>query len=66
MILETGNKAETITTEAEAAGDRVSARRAYLRASDHLRAAQFRLNESPIGHDKRALPTIWRLIADFR
>ncbi|KAL4994079.1 putative alpha/beta hydrolase [Aspergillus recurvatus] len=65
-LLETGSKVEAIATEAEASGDRVGARRAYLRSSNYLRAAQFMLNEGPIGHDKRVLPTIERAIANFR
>ncbi|GIC92271.1 hydrolase psoB [Aspergillus udagawae] len=65
-LLETGSKAEAIAKEAEAAGDRVGARRAYLRSSNYLRAAQFMLNEGPIGHDQRVLPTIERAIANFR
>lgn len=64
--LEVGTKAEQIAHEAEASGDKISARRAYLRASNYLRAAQFMLNEGPIGHDKRVLPTIERAIDDFR
>lgn len=65
-FLETGNKAEAIAKEAEAAGDRIGARRAYLRYSNYLRAAQFMLNEGPISHDTRVLPTIERAIANFR
>lgn len=65
-FLEAGDKAETIALEAEQAGDRVGARRGYLRASNYLRAAQFMLNEGPIGQDKRVLPTLERSIADFR
>ncbi|KAF4303058.1 hypothetical protein GTA08_BOTSDO08568 [Botryosphaeria dothidea] len=63
---EAGGKAEQIAREAEATGDRVAARRGYLRASNYLRAAQFMLNEGPIGYDKRVLPTLERAIADFR
>ncbi|KAI0973108.1 Alpha/Beta hydrolase protein [Xylaria arbuscula] len=63
---EAGNKAEAIAREGEATGDRLAARRGYLRASNYLRAAQFMLNEGPIGYDKRVLPTIERAIADFR
>lgn len=36
---EAGGKAEQIAREAEATGDRVAARRGYLRASNYLRAA---------------------------
>ena len=61
-----GNKAEDIAREAEEAGDRVGARRAYLRSSNYLRAAQFMLNEGPIGQDERVLPTIERAISNFR
>lgn len=61
-----GTKAERIAQEGEASGDRVAARRGYLRASNYLRAAQFMLNEGPIGYDKRVLPTIERAIGDFR
>jgi pimeloyl-ACP methyl ester carboxylesterase len=61
-----GDKAEAIAKEAEKAGDRVSARRAYLRSSNYIRAAQFMLNEGPIGQDKRVLPTIERAISNFR
>lgn len=65
-FLEAGNKAEAIAKEAEHAGDRLNARRAYLRASNYIRAAQFMLNEGPIGQDPRVLPNIERAIADFR
>ncbi|KAK1991383.1 alpha/beta hydrolase [Colletotrichum falcatum] len=65
-FVEAGNKAEKIGKEAEEAGDRVGARRGYLRSSNYLRAAQFMLNEGPIGNDKRVLPTIERAIANFR
>ncbi|KAJ0414062.1 putative alpha/beta hydrolase [Aspergillus carlsbadensis] len=65
-LLETGSKAEAIAKEAEAAGDRVGARRGYLRSSNYLRAAQFMLNEGPIGHDKRVLSTLERAITNFR
>ncbi|KOS21560.1 UPF0255 protein [Escovopsis weberi] len=36
------------------------------RAANYFRAAQFMLNEGPIGHDGRVLPTLERAIADFR
>lgn len=65
-FIEVGTQAEDIATEAEKARDRVGARRAYLRASNYFRAAQFMLNEGPIGHDKRVLVTIERAIANFR
>ncbi|KAI1778540.1 alpha/beta hydrolase [Hypoxylon cercidicola] len=65
-LCETGTKAETIAKEAELAGDRVGARKAYLRSSNYLRAAQFMLNEGEIGDDKRVLPTMERSIANFR
>ncbi|KAH8689279.1 Alpha/Beta hydrolase protein [Phaeosphaeriaceae sp. PMI808] len=55
-FLEAGKKSEEIAKEAEKAGDRIGARRAYLRSSNYLRAAQFMLNEGPIGHDKRSFP----------
>ncbi|THC88593.1 hypothetical protein EYZ11_011958 [Aspergillus tanneri] len=63
---EVGTKAEQIAQEAESTGDRVAARRGYQRASNYLRAAQFMLNEGPIGHDKHVLPTMERAIDDFR
>ncbi|KAK1763484.1 putative alpha/beta hydrolase [Phialemonium atrogriseum] len=65
-FLEQGKNAEDIAKEAERSGDRVSARRAYLRASNYIRAAQFMLNEGAIGDDARVLPAIERAIADFR
>ncbi|KAH8723489.1 Alpha/Beta hydrolase protein [Phaeosphaeriaceae sp. PMI808] len=65
-FLEAGKKSEEIAKEAEKAGDRIGARRAYLRSSNYLRAAQFMLNEGPIGHDKRVLPTIENAISNFR
>ncbi|KAL8780316.1 MAG: hypothetical protein Q9213_006514 [Squamulea squamosa] len=65
-FLDAGKKAEAIAEEAEQAGDRLNARRAYLRASNYIRAAQFMLNEGPIGQDQRVLPSIERAIADFR
>ncbi|KAL8967581.1 MAG: hypothetical protein Q9183_002850 [Haloplaca sp. 2 TL-2023] len=65
-FFDAGNNAEEIAKEAEQAGDRLNARRAYLRASNYFRAAQFMLNEGPIGQDQRVLPNIQRAIADFR
>lgn len=65
-FIEQGDHAEQIAREAERAGDRISARRAWLRASNYVRAAQFMLNEGPIGADKRVLPAITRAVDDFR
>lgn len=65
-FLEAGNKAECIAKEAEQAGDVVSTRRAYLRSSNYLRAAQFMLNEGKIGEDRRVLATLERAIGNFR
>ncbi|KAI1861568.1 hypothetical protein JX265_009535 [Neoarthrinium moseri] len=65
-FLDIGNVAERIGRECEEAGDRAGARRGYLRSSNYLRAAQFMLNDGPIGHDPRVLPTIERAIANFR
>ncbi|KAL8727343.1 MAG: hypothetical protein Q9166_006111 [cf. Caloplaca sp. 2 TL-2023] len=65
-FLDAGNKAEAIAKDAEQGGDRINARRAYLRASNYIRAAQFMLNEGPIGRDRRVLPNIERAIANFR
>ncbi|KAI1809825.1 putative alpha/beta hydrolase [Poronia punctata] len=65
-FMEQGKNAENIAKEAELAGDRHSARRGYLRASNYIRAAQFMLNEGAIGDDTRVLPAIERAIKDFR
>ncbi|KAK2601837.1 hypothetical protein QQS21_004620 [Conoideocrella luteorostrata] len=65
-FLHAGNIAEQIGLECERAGDRVGARRGLLRSSNYLRAAQFMLNEGPIGQDTRVLPTIERAIGNFR
>ncbi|KAI0002321.1 alpha/beta hydrolase [Xylariaceae sp. FL0662B] len=65
-FMEAGKKAEVIAKEAEESGDRVGARKGYLRASNYIRAAQFMLNDGPIGHDKRVIPAIERAISDFR
>ncbi|PNY23693.1 2,6-dihydropseudooxynicotine hydrolase [Tolypocladium capitatum] len=65
-FLDAGNVAEQIGQECERAGDRVGARRGLLRSSNYLRAAQFMLNEGPIGQDPRVLPTIERSIVNFR
>ena len=64
--MEAGTKAEEIAQEGESTGDRIAARRGYLRASNYIRAAQFMLNEGPIGYDKRVVPTLKRAINDFR
>lgn len=65
-FLDAGSVAEQIGTESERAGDRIGARRGFLRASNYLRAAQFMLNEGPLGRDARVLPTLERSIALFR
>ncbi|KXJ85215.1 putative alpha/beta hydrolase [Microdochium bolleyi] len=65
-FVEQGDNAEKIAKEAERSGDRVSARKAYLRSSNYIRAAQFMLNEGAIGADIRVLPTIERAIRNFR
>lgn len=65
-FLDAGNTAEYIGLECEAAGDRVGARRGLLRSSNYLRAAQFMLNEGPIGQDTRVLPMLERAIENFR
>ena len=61
-----GAKAEAIAKEACVTGDRNAARRAYLRASNYLRAAQFMLNSRPGFHDPRVLPTMEHAIENFR
>ena len=65
-FFEAGDVAERIGLECEKAGDRVGARRGFLRSSNYLRAAQFMLNEGPIGQDERVLATLERSIALFR
>ncbi|KAK0725836.1 Alpha/Beta hydrolase protein [Lasiosphaeris hirsuta] len=65
-FLEAGEVAERIGRECQEAGDRIGARRGYLRSSNYLRAAQFMLNEGAIGQDARVLPTLERAIANFR
>lgn len=65
-FLDAGNVAEQIGLECEKAGDRVGARRGLLRSSNYLRAAQFMLNEGPIGRDPRVLPTLERSINIYR
>ena len=64
--IQAGEKAEAIAEEAQRSGDRIAARRAYLRASNYVRAAQFMLNSRPGYEDARVLPTIERAIADFK
>ena len=61
-----GAKAEAIADEAEQSGDRTAARRAYLRASNYLRAAQFMLNSRPGHEDVRVLPTLETAVSNFR
>lgn len=65
-FVEAGDVAEQIGLECQAAGDRAGARRGFLRSSNYLRAAQFMLNEGPIGQDQRVLPMIERAIGNFR
>lgn len=63
---EAGTKAGQITREGGNSRDQVAACRGYLRAARYLQSAMLMLNESPIGYDKRVLPTIERSIRDFR
>ncbi|KAI2844417.1 hypothetical protein CBS147343_4671 [Aspergillus niger] len=64
--LRAGSKTEALAQEAEDRGDRLTARRAYLRSSNYIRAAQYMLS-SRKGHiDPRVLPTLERAIANFR
>ncbi|XP_014554306.1 hypothetical protein COCVIDRAFT_105327 [Bipolaris victoriae FI3] len=61
---EAGRKAETLAADSELSGQRDIARRAFFRASNYQRAAQFMLN----GHDKqdtRILKDSERSISNF-
>lgn len=62
--MKAGDKAEGIANEAELAGNRIAARRAYFRASNYQRAAQFMLN-GPSG-DSRILRVSEQSISNFR
>ena len=55
--LTAGVNAEKLASEAKDCGHVIAARRAYLRAANYFRAAQFMLNSRPGFHDDRVLPT---------
>lgn len=61
---EAAGKVEGLAVEAEQAGNRIAARRAYFRASNYLRAAQFMLNGLP-GTDQRLLTASETAISNF-
>ncbi|PYI31465.1 alpha/beta-hydrolase [Aspergillus indologenus CBS 114.80] len=62
--MEAADKAEVLATEAELAGNRVAARRAYLRVANYQRSAQFMLNGLP-GTDSRLLTASEAAISNF-
>lgn len=64
--LRAGTKTEALAEEAERTGDRVAARRAYLRSSNYIRAAQYMLSSRPGHIDSRVLPTLERAISNFQ
>jgi dipeptidyl aminopeptidase/acylaminoacyl peptidase len=61
---EAGKKAEVLAAESELSGNREAARRAFFRASNYQRAAQFMLS-SLIGKDTRVLDDSERSIKNF-
>jgi pimeloyl-ACP methyl ester carboxylesterase len=61
---EAGKKAEALAAESELSGNREAARRAFFRASNYQRAAQFMLS-SLIGKDTRVLDDSERSIKNF-
>ncbi|RLL93807.1 hypothetical protein CFD26_101742 [Aspergillus turcosus] len=62
--MEAASKVEVLAVEAEQAGNRITARRAYFRASNYLRAAQFMLDGFP-GTDPRILTASETAISYF-
>lgn len=62
--MEAASKVEVLAVEAEQAGNRVAARRAYFRASNYLRSAQFMLDGLP-GTDTRILAASETAISNF-
>jgi len=62
--MKAGEKAEIIAGEAELAGNQVAAKRAYFRASNYQRSAQFMLNGS--SSDPRVLRVSEDSISNFR
>lgn len=61
-----GEKAEKIAEDASKSGDKISARRAYLRASNYFRASQYMMNDRPQSPDSRVLPISERSILNFQ
>lgn len=62
--MKAGSKAEAIASEAELAGNRIAAKRAYFRASNYQRSAQFMLNGR--SGDPRVLQVSEGSIVNFR
>ncbi|KAF8846581.1 alpha/beta-hydrolase [Acephala macrosclerotiorum] len=63
---EAGVRAEAIAKEATKSGDKNATRKAFLRASNYFRAAQFMFNSRPGFHDARALESTERSISNFK
>ena len=61
-----GERAELVGEEAVQSGDRVAARRAFMRASNYFRQSQYMFNDRPQSRDARILPIIGRSIRDFK
>ncbi|KAL9044331.1 MAG: hypothetical protein Q9214_002522 [Letrouitia sp. 1 TL-2023] len=61
-----GEKAENLALLAAAHGDRISARDAYLRASNYFRTSSYMFNDRPESPDVRVLQLFERSIACFR
>ena len=59
-------KAESIAKDASRSGDRASARRAYLRASNYFRASQYMMHDRTECHNDLVLPPTERSIANFK
>ncbi|KAI2733054.1 hypothetical protein CBS147332_69 [Penicillium roqueforti] len=59
------NKARALGDEAMRTGDRVSARRAFLRASNYYRASGYMFHDAPNTPDLRVLPLALKVIETF-
>ncbi|KAF2136069.1 uncharacterized protein K452DRAFT_303087 [Aplosporella prunicola CBS 121167] len=64
--MKAGTKAEAVAEQAELAGNRNAARRAYFSASNYQRAAQFMLNGRNPNKDSRILSASETAISNFR
>ncbi|KAJ6142467.1 hypothetical protein N7471_001920 [Penicillium samsonianum] len=59
------NKARALGDEAMRTGDRVSARRTFLRASNYYRASRYMFHDAPHAPDARVLPLALKVIDTF-